>query len=130
VLVHYDEKPSGVNVLGGSAPTSVWDMSRAQVQRKFLHKGETDVLSTLEKRAKKGQTIALAIRREDASYPYFGSSLDRRVVFTGDLRSGAVRQTPAGATWLVLAPHFSLGSAHSARDESPSWRRVAGGHGW
>jgi Dolichyl-phosphate-mannose-protein mannosyltransferase len=130
VLVHYDEKPSGVNVLGGSAPTSVWDMSRAQVQRKFLHKGETDVLSTLEKRAKKGQTIALAIRREDASYPYFGSSLDRRVVFTGDLRSGAVRQTPAGATWLVLAPHFSLGSAHSARDVSPSWRRVAGGHGW
>jgi hypothetical protein len=30
-LVHYDEKPSGVSVLGGSAPMSAWDMSRAQV---------------------------------------------------------------------------------------------------
>ena len=29
-LVHYDEKPSGVAVLGGPAPTSVWDMSRSR----------------------------------------------------------------------------------------------------
>ena len=36
VLVHYDEKPSGVDVLGGSAPTSVWDLSRAQVIGHFL----------------------------------------------------------------------------------------------
>jgi hypothetical protein len=130
VLVHYDEKPSGVNVLGGSAPTSVWDMSRAQVLGRFLHPGETDVLATLERQARKGDTIAIAIRREDASYPYFGSRLDRRVVFTGNLRTGVVRQTPTGATWLVLAPHFSLGSPRSAHAQSRSWRRVAGRRGW
>ena len=69
-LVHYDEKPSGVSVLGGAAPTSVWDMSRAQVLARWLHPGETKVVATLERQATKGQTIGLIIGREDVSYPY------------------------------------------------------------
>ena len=97
VLVHYDEKPSGVNALGGSAPTSVWDLSRAQVLGRFLHPGEREVVAALERRAQKGDTVALAIRREDVSYPYFGSRLDRRVVFTGT-RGRRGDKTPAGAT--------------------------------
>jgi hypothetical protein len=95
-LVHYDEKPSGVNVLGGSAPTSVWDLSRAQVLGTFLHPGERQVVATLERQAAKGDTIALDIGREDVSYPYFGSRLDRRVEFV----QGSV-STPA---WVVVAP--------------------------
>ena len=110
-LVHYDEKPSGVNVLGGSAPTSVWDLSRAQVLGRFLHPGEREVVAALERQAQKGDTIALAIRREDVSYPYFGSRLDRRVVFTGT--RGRLGQTPAGAMWLVVAPGVSLGPPES-----------------
>jgi hypothetical protein len=96
VLVHYDEKPSGVNILGGAAPTSVWDLSRAQVMSRFLHRGENTIVATLDREAKKGQTIALAIRRNDVSYPFFGAHLDRRVVFY----SGAGSRPD----WLVVAP--------------------------
>ena len=39
------------------------------------------MVAALEREAHKGDTVALAIRREDVSYPYFGSRLDRRVVF-------------------------------------------------
>lgn len=129
VLVHYDEKPSGVNALGGPAPTSVWDLSRAQVLGRFLHPGEREVVAALERGAHKGDTVALAIRREDVSYPYFGSRLDRRVVFTGDQRTGVVIKTPAGARWLVVAPGVSLGPPES-QGASPPWKPVAGGHGW
>jgi hypothetical protein len=99
-LVHYDEKPSGVTVLGGSAPTSVWDLSRAQVLAKWLHPGETTVVATLEREARKGDTIALDIGREDVSYPYFGSRLDRRVVFVSPEAVGLLK----GARWIVVGP--------------------------
>ena len=114
-LVHYDEKPSGVSVLGGAAPTSVWDKSRAQVLARWLHPGEDEVVATLERQARKGDTIALAIRRKDVSYPYFGERLDRRVVFVGAARPEA--------DWLVVAPREP---AHRA----PAWKFVAGGNGW
>ncbi len=94
-LVHYDEKPSGVNILGGAAPTSVWDQSRAQVLSRFLHRGESTIVATLDKQAKKGQTIGLLIRRNDVSYPFFGGDLNRRVVFL---------PSPSGANWIVVAP--------------------------
>jgi hypothetical protein len=112
-LVHYDEKPSGVSVLGGAAPTSVWDMSRAQVLARWLHPGETSVVATLEREARKGDTIALAIRREDVSYPYFGSRLDRRVVF--------LPQLPPD--WLVVAPGKPFTAPYGPR-------LVVNSHGW
>ncbi len=129
-LLHYDEKPSGVGVLGGSAPMSVWDMSRAQVLARFLHPGETEVVATLEREARKGDTIELAIRREDVSYPYFGSRLDRRVVFAGDEATGVVMRAPAEANWLVVAPGMVLGPPDPVRNLNLPWKRVAGGHGW
>jgi hypothetical protein len=112
-LVHYDEKPSGVSVLGGSAPTSVWDLSRAQVLARFLHPGETDVVAALEREARKGQTIGLAIRREDVSYPFFGSRLDRRVLF---------RPTTA-PDWYVVAPGKPGLTTHGSH-------LVVNSHGW
>jgi 4-amino-4-deoxy-L-arabinose transferase-like glycosyltransferase len=113
VLVHYDEKPSGVNILGGAAPTSVWDLSRAQMLGKFLHPGEREVVAALEQKARKGDTIALAIRREDVSYPYFGSRLDRHVVF-------APRVAP---DWYVVAPGEGVQGAYIAG-------LVVNWHGW
>jgi hypothetical protein len=110
--VHYDEKPSGVNVLGGSAPTSVWDQSRAQVLGRFLEPGEREVVGALEQQARKGDTIGLAIRREDVSYPYFGERLDRRVVFDS---------TAPGSDWIVAAPG-KLGRL--------TMRPVVDSHGW
>jgi hypothetical protein len=118
-LVHYDEKPSGVNVLGGAAPTSVWDMSRAQVISRGRGRGEVSVIENVERSARKGSTIALAIRRDDLSYPYFGSRLDRRVLFV----SAGARDLDR-AQWLVVAPgeRVTLGGG---------WHPVtAGGRGW
>src|SRR5262249_694946 len=120
VLVHYDEKPSGVNVLGGSAPTSVWDLSRAQVLARALHPGENEVVATLEREATKGQTIALAIRREDVSYPFFGETLDRGVVVV----KGPPQTFRQGPDWIVVAP--------GARKPVTFWvpRRVVSSNGW
>jgi 4-amino-4-deoxy-L-arabinose transferase-like glycosyltransferase len=118
-LVHYDEKPSGVNVLGGPAPRSVWDMSRSQVLARWFHPGEESAVQTIERQAGKGSIVALAIRREDVSYPYFGSRLDRRVVFVREHGEGL-----ADAGWLVVGPGERV--TLDAR-----WSRVAtGGYGW
>ncbi|HZR91579.1 MAG TPA: hypothetical protein VFA44_04135 [Gaiellaceae bacterium] len=111
-LVHYDEKPAGVSVLGGAAPTSVWDLSRAQVLGRWFHPGEEEVVAALERQARKGETVALAIRREDVSYPYFGSRLDRFVEL------GA-----RPAQWLVAAPGVQARAG-------PSMRLVVDRHGW
>jgi hypothetical protein len=112
-LVHYDEKPSGVNVLGGSAPQSVWDKSRAQVLARWLHPGEAEVVAKLDRKAKKGETIALIVGRKDVSYPYFGADLDRRVVF----------RPFQHADWIVSAPGMSSFSSFGNR-------LVVDSHGW
>jgi hypothetical protein len=73
------------------------------------------VVATLERQARKGDTIALDIRREDVSYPYFGSRLDRHVEF--------VTAAPTEADWLVVAP--------GEKFQPPGYRRLpTGGHGW
>jgi len=113
VLVHYDEKPSGVNVLGGPAPRSVWDLQRAQVLGRFLHPGEREVVGFLEEKARKGDTIALAIGREDVSYPYFGSRLDRHVEFVASARPTA--------DWLVVSP---------GRSSAPGYHLLVHRNGW
>ena len=128
-LVHYDEKPSGVNVLGGSAPRSVWDMSRAQVLGKFLHPGEREVVAALERRAKKGDTVALAIRREDVSYPFFGERLDRRVLFVPRPKPGSLLAPPR-VEWLVTAPGWSLYPFSVPAGSRGPWAHIVDGHSW
>src|SRR5262249_6007286 len=113
-LVHYTEKPSGVNVLGGSAPTSVWNLSRAQVLGHFLRPRQREVVAALGSRAKKGDTVALAIRREDVSYPFFGEPLDRRVEFAS---------VAADYDWAVAAPGIIVDQEFLARP-------VLASHGW
>jgi hypothetical protein len=120
VLVHYDEKPSGVNILGGSAPTSVWDLSRAQVLGHFLHPGEREVVAALEQKARKGDTIALAIHRENVSFPYFGSRLDRRVEFQPTRPPGRAVAYPPG--WVVVAPGIGI--------QPIGFHLIVNSHGW
>jgi 4-amino-4-deoxy-L-arabinose transferase-like glycosyltransferase len=118
-LVHYDEKPSGVNVLGGAAPTSVWDLSRVQVLSHWFPPGAASVVQTIEDRAAKGSTIAVRLRPQDVTFPYFGDRLDRRVLFVPANGKGL-----DGADWLVLAPGQTTVLP-------PGWQRVAtGGYGW
>ena len=124
VLVHYGEKPSGVNLLGGSAPTSVWDLSRAQVMAANLPPGEPAIIAALDRRAKGGQTIALAIRREDVSYPFFGGVLDRHVEF---LPSSSSHRSP---TWIVLAPGVANRPLPGSRPVTLSPTLIVDSHGW
>jgi hypothetical protein len=120
-LVHYDEKPSGVNILGGSAPTSVWDMSRAQVMAHFLHRGEDTIVATLDKQAKKGQTILLVVRRNDVSYPFFGQNVDRKVEFLGP--------RIALPQWVVFAPGEPNGTV-AVNFIGRGVRQVVNENGW
>jgi hypothetical protein len=117
-LIHYGEKPAGFYVLGGPAPTSVWNMSRAQLLSRRFRPDEGSLLFTFEQEATKGQTVVLDIS-DEASYPYFGSHLDRYVLFF-PAASTQLNQ----ANWLVLSPgkHITLPS---------SWVQVkTGGSGW
>jgi hypothetical protein len=99
-LVHYAEKPAGFAVLGGSAATSVWTSSRLEVLAHSHARGGAGAVLALENRAKAGDTVALRIRQDDVSYPFFGGSLDRRIVFVGP--GGAGLDTDAD--WLGVAP--------------------------
>jgi hypothetical protein len=119
-LVHYEEKPAGFNVLGGSAPPSVWGKSREEVFAASKAPTASAPIRLLDERARPGDTVALLIRQDDVSYPFFGAGLDRHVVFLheGDSVSDAV-------DWLVEAPGFD---AHPC---ASGWRSLPVGEpGW
>jgi hypothetical protein len=100
-LVHFVEKPSGVRLLGGDPPVSVWHMDRWQVQS-ILRAEMTPVFEFVEKRIPADATVALALREDDFGYPPFGTGLERRVelVPLGDA-SGV------DADWLVASPEHA-----------------------
>jgi hypothetical protein len=83
------------------------------VLARWLHPGETAVVAYLERHAKKGQTIGLSIARKDVSYVYFGTDLDRRVVFAR-----------LGVNWLVIAP------SRPKHTFMAGGRPVVESHGW
>jgi hypothetical protein len=115
VFVHYDEKPSGVAVLGGPAPVSVWDQSRAEVMGRTMPPGQEPIVAALDRRARTGSVVALRIRREDVSYPFFGERLDRRVEFP-------VTGEAVGADWVVVAPGQLFPSVNTPIVDSHGWR--------
>jgi hypothetical protein len=88
-----------------------------------LRPGQPAVMAALDRRAKPGQTIALVIRREDVSYPFFGGGLDRRVIFVTPSNARAVR-----AHWIVTAPGEE-GRVWAVLYEQ-SWTRVFDKRGW
>ena len=108
-LVHYDEKPSGVNVLGGSAPTSVWDLSRAQVLGRFLEPGEREVVAALGARPGKATP-----------------SRSRSAARTSATRTSAIGSTARwcsigapGSDWIVVAPGRPAALTEAARGGRP-----------
>jgi hypothetical protein len=98
-FVHYVEKPAGFAVLGGGDVRSVWNESRIEVLAHSRAPGGAGPLETLEEEATDGDTVALQIRQDDVSYPFFGADLDRRVVFVEE--TGGLDEE---ADWLVVAP--------------------------
>ena len=98
-FVHYVEKPAGFAVLGGGDVRSVWNESRIEVLAHSRAPGGAGPLQVLEEEAADGDTVALQIRQDDVSYPFFGADLDRRVVFVEE--TGGLDEE---ADWLVVAP--------------------------
>jgi 4-amino-4-deoxy-L-arabinose transferase-like glycosyltransferase len=119
-FVHYLEKPAGFAVLGGDNPPSVWNESRVEVLAHSRAQGGSGPWRVLEQEAADGDTVALRIRQDDVSYPYFGADLDRRVVFVED--TGGL---DAEADWLVVAPGLDADIC------AAGWRpRPTGEQGW
>ncbi len=116
VFVHYDEKPAGIALLERPAPESVWSAPRSTVLAAAHVPGPFAAVARLTRR---GDTIALRLRQDDVTFPYFGSKLDRRVVLAPDGKDAAL----SDADWLVVAPGLSAPSCTSA------WKTVASGLG-
>jgi hypothetical protein len=120
-FVHYVEKPAGFSVLGGDDVRSVWNESRIEVLAHSRAPGGAGALQVLEQRAADGDTVALQIRQDDVSYPFFGADLDRRIVFveaTGGLDEEA--------DWLVVAPGLTADACDNGWRplpvDEPGWR--------
>jgi hypothetical protein len=118
-FVHYGEKPAGITVLGGGSRPSVWGASRATVLGAWHVSGPFRVVDEL---AEAGDTVALRLRQDDVSYPYFGAALNRRVVFVGEEEDRGLGR----ADWLVVAPGLPVPARGDAWREVPSgvagWR--------
>jgi hypothetical protein len=98
VLVDSESKPSGLRFPGSTDVTGVWDRPDWWTQSVLL---DTDraIFRTVEQRIPARATLALAPRRDELISPFFGRSLERRVVLVE-----AGRRVPDGAGWLVAAP--------------------------
>jgi hypothetical protein len=94
-LVHYAEKPSGLRLFEPTESTSVWHMTRAQVQS--LHDPPLEpVLQFLDESVPSHTSIALALGPNDFGFPFFGPHLTRRVVLVPNGSSAR----DVGAAWL------------------------------
>jgi hypothetical protein len=122
-VVHYREKPAGFAVLGGQAHVSIWSRSRLEAFAGANARGGSGPLTILEQEAWPGDTVALRIRQDDVSYPYFGADLDRRVVFVAGNGVGLSSEVE----WLVVAPGLQVPTAcpeawRSLPTGEPGWR--------
>jgi hypothetical protein len=110
-LVHFIEKPSGLRLLAGNAPASIWSMERWQAQS-VLRAEMTPVLELVEERIPHDATVALALHEDDFAYPAFGPHLERRVeLVPGEGAAGS----GIAAEWLVASPE------HAREVDSSCW---------
>jgi len=98
-FVHYVEKPAGFSVLGADDVRSVWSESRIEILGHSRAPGGAGPLRVIEQETADGDTVALQIRQDDVSYPFFGADLDRRIVFVEE--TGGLDEE---VDWLVVAP--------------------------
>ena len=111
VFVHYDEKPAGIALLERPARESVWSAPRSAVLAAAHVRGPFAVVASL---TRPGDTIALRLRQDDVTYPYFGSKLDRRVILAPDGRTIVRSQMPAGSSSPLGSPTPSCKAAWTA----------------
>ena len=78
-LANDSKRPSGLPLLAGNKPRSVWDTPRWTGVA--LRKDYDAPIRYLDHRIPDSATVALAITPSDPVYPFFGRGLDRRVMF-------------------------------------------------
>jgi len=95
-LIHYAEKPSGVQLLAAADEKSVWKMPRWEVQS--THDPPLAPLwRYLDDQVPAHTTLALALGPNDFGFPPFGPHLERRIVLVA---SGSSDRDTA-AQWLL-----------------------------
>jgi hypothetical protein len=118
-FVHYGEKPAGIALLGGERGPSVWSASRATILGAAHVPGP---FRAFEENVAPDDTVALRLRQDDVTYPYFGAALDRRVILLSGERDADLRNVD----WLVAAPGLSVAACSKAWTALPSgeagWR--------
>jgi hypothetical protein len=120
-VVHYEEKPAGFSILGSHAPRSIWSESRLEALAASNAPGGGGAVRVLDDEAARGATVALRIRQDDVSYPFFGADLDRRIELLD-----ATHGLRGGEDWLVIAPGLSVATCKRGWKEIPvldaGWR--------
>jgi hypothetical protein len=96
-FVHSTEKPLDHSIFDRGESSSVWGKSRETVQTWLRQDGTSEVVDFFAREPRSGR-VGLRVRADDWIYPYFGRTLDRKVVF---VRNGT---TEPSLDWLVLAP--------------------------
>ena len=81
VLWHDEPKPVGIRLLERAHRTSVWTSPRWELQA--YRPGMVPVLRFVEQHVPARASIALALSSEYPSYPFFGSSVSRRIDLVG-----------------------------------------------
>ena len=119
VFVHYEEKPAGITLLARQSRPSVWSATRSTVLGAAHAPGP---FQAVDLHTRPGDTIALRLRQDDVTYPYFGARLDRRVVLAPVGKDEAL----GDADWLVVAPGLSAPACKRAwtdvSSEIGAWR--------
>ena len=98
-LVHFYEKPAGIQLLEDATTPSIWGQPRWQAQSAIRTEMEP-VLRYLEENVPSSAHIGLAFAPDDWGYPPFGSKLTRTVSL---VPSNGTVPTPH-PDWLVVSP--------------------------
>jgi 4-amino-4-deoxy-L-arabinose transferase-like glycosyltransferase len=112
-LVHYVEKPSGVQLLDRSPTTSVWAQERWGVQSQH-DPTLAPVLRFLDDEVPRHDSIGLALGANDFGYPAFGPRLTRRV----ELLPFGSNGRDVDVMWVLV------NTERSAELDSACWRAV------
>ena len=116
-LVHFTEKPSGLELLERSVPSSSWGAERWEVQS-LLRPEMQGVLRFVEQELPTGATVGLAVGEDDFAYPAFGAHLQRHIELVPENSRG---RNVGEARWLLANP------LRASEIDRSCWRLVYGG---
>ena len=122
-LVHYDEKPSGLQLLAAGHARAVWGRPRWETQITGYHEAPIrPTLQFINDHVPADTTITLAFADENYIYPFFDRRLRRRIRFVNPADHSISRDT----AWVVL----ELASQPQPRLPARDWKAVARSPGW